>query len=69
MANAGRGLNYGVDITFERFMARGFYYMATASLFNAHFRTADGRWFDTRYNRNYVLNLLAGKEWMTGRNR
>ena len=69
LANAGRGLNYGVDITFERFMARGFYYMATASLFNARFRTADGRWFDTRYNRNYVLNLLAGKEWMTGRNR
>ena len=69
LANAGRGLNYGVDITFERFMARGFYYMATASLFNDRFRTADGRWFDTRYNRNYVLNLLAGKEWMTGRNR
>ena len=43
--------------------------MASACLFNARFRTADGRWFDTRYNRNYVLNLLAGKEWMTGRNR
>ncbi len=69
LTNAGRGVNYGVDITFERFLVRGFYYMVTASLFDARFRTADGEWFDTRYNRNYVVNLLAGKEWMTGRSR
>lgn len=49
--------------------ARGFYYMVTASLFDVRFRTGDGSWFDTRYNRNYVLNVLAGKEWMTGRRR
>lgn len=67
LSNAGKGLNYGLDITFERFLERGFYYMATASVFNARFRTADGAWFNTRYNRNYVLNLLAGKEWMLGR--
>ena len=66
LTNAGRGVNYGIDITFERFLVRGFYYMATASLFDARFRTAGGEWFDTRYNRNYVVNLLAGKEWMVG---
>lgn len=69
LTNDGRGLNYGVDITFERFLARGFYYMMTASLFDARYRTSGGEWFDTRYNRHYVLNVLAGKEWMTGRNR
>lgn len=69
LTNDGWGLNYGVDITFERFLSRRFYYMATASLFDARYRTADGTWFDTRYNRHYVLNVLAGKEWMTGRNR
>ena len=69
LSNAGRGLNYGVDITFERFMSRGFYYLATASLFDARYRTAGGAWYDTRYNRHYVLNLLAGKEWMLGRSR
>ena len=69
LANDGLGLNYGVDVTFERFMSRGFYYMATASLFDARYRTSGGEWFDTRYNRNYVVNLLAGKEWMLGRGR
>lgn len=69
LTNDGRGLNYGVDITFERFLSRGFYYMLTASLFDARYRTSGGAWFDTRYNRHYVLNVLAGKEWMTGRRR
>ena len=69
LTNGGRGLNYGVDVTFERFMSRGFYYMVTASLFDARYRTSGGEWFNTRYNRNYVVNLLAGKEWMLGRGR
>lgn len=69
LSNAGLGLNYGVDITYERYMSGGIYYMATASVFDARYRTAEGEWFDTRYNRNFVLNLLAGKEWMLGRNR
>ena len=39
------------------------------ALVDARFRTADGAWFDTRYNLHYVVNLLAGKEWMTGHRR
>lgn len=67
LSNDGRGLNYGVDVTFERYMSRGFYYMFTASLFEARFRTAAGEWFNSRFNRNFAINLLAGREWMTGR--
>lgn len=67
LTNGGRGLNCGVDVTFERYMSRGFYYMVSASLFDARYRTAAGEWFNTRFNRNFALNLLAGREWMTGR--
>ena len=69
LVNTGEGINYGMDITFERYMSQGFYYLVTASVFDARYRTSDGVWYNTRYNRNYVLNLLAGKEWMLGRNR
>ena len=67
LANKGKGMNYGIDITFEKYITNGFYYMVTASLFDSRYKTDLGKWYNTRYNRNYAVNLLGGKEWMTGR--
>ena len=51
-------------------MSRKFYYMATASLYNSKYRTSDdATWFNSRYNRHFTVNLLAGKEWILGRNK
>jgi hypothetical protein len=69
MVNKGVGRNYGIDVTFEKYMSNGFYYMATASVFDAKYRGGDGVWRETRFNRNYVFNLLAGKEWRVGKNK
>ena len=69
LINAGEGLNYGVDATFEKYMSHGFYYMFTASLFNAKYMGGDKVWHNSRYNRNYVFNVLIGKEWMLGKNK
>lgn len=69
LVNTGEGRNYGVDITFEKYMSDGFYYMITASVFDAKYRGGDGIWRDTRFNRNYVVNVLAGKEWKVGKNK
>ena len=69
LVNKGKGMNYGVDITFEKYMTDGFYYMVTASLFNSRYKTDLGKWYNTRYNRNYAVNLLGGKEWMVGKSK
>ena len=69
LVNRGKGMNYGIDITFEQYMSRGFYYMITASLFDSRYKTDLGKWYDTRYNRRYAVNLLGGKEWMVGKSR
>jgi hypothetical protein len=69
LENTGKGFNYGMDITFEKYMSQGYYYMLTASLFDSRYRGGDGIWRNTRYNRNYAFNLLTGKEWLLGRNR
>lgn len=70
LVNNGNAVNYGIDVTFEKYMSRGFYYMATASLYNSKYRVApNGDWFNTRYNRHFAVNLLAGKEWLLGKNR
>ncbi len=67
LSNKGVGLNYGVDITFEKFMSRGYYYLLTASLFDSQYKTNIDKWFNTKYNRNFVFNLLLGKEWLVGK--
>ena len=69
LINKGRGCNIGIDITLERFLEKGLYYMVSGSLFDSRYRGGDGVWYDTKFNRNYVINGLIGKEWMLGRNR
>jgi len=68
LQNTGEGRNYGIDLTLEKYMSKGYYYMLTGSLFESEYKGADGVWRDTRYNRNYVLNFLTGKEWQVGKN-
>ena len=67
--NRGIGRNYGLDVTFEKYFSRGYYYMATASLFDSQYKGADNIWRNTRYNRHFSFNLLAGKEWLSGKNK
>lgn len=69
LVNKGKGRNVGVDITFEKYITKGLYYMVTASLFDSKYCGGDGVWHSTKYNRNYILNGLIGKEWMMGRNK
>ncbi len=69
LVNKGEGKNYGLDITLEKYMSNGFYYMATTSFFESKYQGGDGVWRDTRFNRNYVVNLLVGKEWKVGKNK
>jgi len=68
LVNEGKGVNYGVDLTLERYLSKGYYYLATLSLFESSYRGGDGVWRSSRFNRNYVGNLLAGKEWKLGKN-
>ena len=69
LKNRGSGVNYGIDITLEQYMKKGFYYMITASLFKSRYKAGDHIWRNTRLDKNYLLNVLAGKEWMVGRNK
>lgn len=69
LVNEGKGKNMGVDVTLEKYLSKGYYYMFTGSLFNSRYCGGDGVWHDTKFNRNYIINLLGGKEWMMGKNK
>jgi hypothetical protein len=66
LVNQGTGTNFGIDLTLERFLKDGFYYLFTASLFESKYVGGDGIERSTRYNSNYVVNVLLGKEWTMG---
>jgi hypothetical protein len=65
--NSGRGRNYGIEITLEKFFSRGSYFLFTTSLFQSEYRDGKGVWRSTRYNSNYALNMLGGKEFKIGK--
>ncbi|MEI7484675.1 MAG: TonB-dependent receptor [Ignavibacteriota bacterium] len=65
LVNTGTGKNIGVDVTFEKFLSNNFYYLFTASVFSSKYKGGDGTERNGRYNSNYAINLLAGKEFYT----
>lgn len=66
MENTGTGENKGIELTIEKFLHDGFYYLFTATLFDAGYRGYDGVWRNSAFNNNFVINILTGYEWKTG---
>lgn len=65
--NKGKGKNYGIELSLERFFHNNFYYLFTGSLYQSKFTALDGVERDSRYNGNYTANLLIGKEYKAGK--
>ena len=63
LVNKGTGRNYGLEITFEQFLTKGYYYLFTASVFDSKYRGSDDILRNTAFNGNFVINGLAGKEF------
>jgi len=53
----------------ERYLSNGFYYLLTGSIFDSKYKGGDGVWRNSRFNRNYVVNALVGKEWKVGQSK
>ncbi|MFC2138377.1 carboxypeptidase-like regulatory domain-containing protein [Bacteroidota bacterium] len=69
LANNSIGNNKGIDITVEQFFHNNYYYLITTSLFDSKYKGDDGIWRNTRYDKAYVINLLAGKEFFLKNNK
>ena len=63
LVNKGRGKNYGLEISLERFFDKDFYFLLNGSLFDSKYKSLEGVWRNTRYNNNYIVNILCGKEF------
>lgn len=63
LVSRGTGRNYGLELSLEKYLSRRFYYMASTSLYESKYTAADGVERNTRFNGNYIVNLIGGKDF------
>lgn len=63
LVNKGSGRNTGLELTFEKRMEKGFYFMLNGSLFQSTYKGSDGVERSTGFNGNHTTNALVGYEF------
>ena len=63
LVNDGKGYNYGIELTVEKFFDNNWYCMITTSLYESKYRGYDQVLRDTKFNGNFAVNILAGYEF------
>jgi hypothetical protein len=62
LVSEGKGRNYGLELTVEKFFSKGSYFLLSASLFNSNYKTLEDVWRNSRYNGKYLVTFTGGKE-------
>jgi hypothetical protein len=63
MENKGKGKNYGLEVSLERYLYHNFYLTLTNSLYQSKYTAADGVERNTRFNGNHITTLIFGKDF------
>jgi len=64
LSNSGKGQNYGLEFTLDRYWNDRFYLLSTLSLYQSTYLPSERIWRNTRYNSNSSFTFLLGKEWV-----
>jgi len=60
LVNKGTGVNYGAELTLEKFFDKTYYVLITTSLYQSKYTASDGVERNTAFNGNYTFNALSG---------
>ena len=66
LVNKGVGRNYGLELTMEKFLSKNYYFLVTGSFFQSEYKGSDNVWRNTAFNGHYVVNALAGYQYVFG---
>lgn len=58
----GTAENYGIELTLEKYLDKGFYFLITSSLYESKYVASDGNEYNSAFNGNFTFNALAGYE-------
>jgi len=62
LVSTGTGRNYGAELTIEKFLDKGFYFLVTSSFYQSFYTGSNGKEFSTAFNGNFTFNSLIGYE-------
>lgn len=69
MENKGTGYNYGLELTLEKLFHKHYFVMYSASIYDSKYTASNGKTYDSDFNGNYMMNLLAGVEYGLGKSK
>ncbi len=64
LINKGKGRNYGLEISLEKYLDKHYYFMWSNALYQSKYTASDGVERNTRFNGNFISNIVAGKEFV-----
>jgi hypothetical protein len=69
MVNKGTGRNYGIEVSLERYLHNNVYFMLSNSIYQSKYTALDGIERNTRFNGNYTVTLIGGKDFVSANKR
>ncbi len=63
LVSKGRGRNYGLDLTVERFFSNRMFFLVTGSVFRSQYQPQNGNWYSTRFDNKFSSSYMIGKEF------
>lgn len=67
LANSGKGRNYGLELSAERYLRNQFYFLFSQSVYQSKYTAQDGVERNTRFNGNYISTLVMGRDFVSYR--
>jgi hypothetical protein len=64
LVNKGKGRNYGLEVSLEKYLSNNLYYMISTSWYQSKYTASNGKEYNTRFNGNQIINVVAGKEFV-----
>lgn len=62
LKSTGTGENYGAELTIEKYLDKGFYFLLTTSLYESFYTGSNGLRYNTAFNGKFTSNALVGYE-------
>lgn len=65
LVNKGKGKNYGIEVSLERYLQNNFYLTLSSSIYQSKYTALDGIERNTRFNGNYIMTFISGKDFVS----
>lgn len=67
LQNTGKGRNFGLELTLEKYFHQNYFMLITASVYEAFYTDASGAEHHSVYSNRFTFNMLGGKEFVVGK--